>query len=294
MAFVKCSWRGMQWWTLSVFLIWKVSWLWSSCSCVVKVFLIWIPIHMVSGYHDYTYIFWNCLQWFFISRKVRNERLRNESSDTCIKAHFNYIWILFIVFVWAGSAFGVLYMPFHVAYALWVIAFVIYIMLDNGFVNELIYNFWMTLIILSIRETQKLVARKALPPYNKSCYFIKLIHHNWMVFLHACFFEQGASVEIRQAAGLLLKNNLRSALKSLDPAYQQYIKSQLLPCLGEAEKDIRNTVGTIISVIVQQGRILGWPELLQALVQCLDSNDINHMEGALDTLSKVWCTSLIS
>lgn len=109
--------------------------------------------------------------------------------------------------------------------------------------------------------------------------------NNYLVFIFA--HAQGASVEIRQAAGLLLKNNLRSALKSLDPAYQQYIKSQLLPCLGEAEKDIRNTVGTIISVIVQQGRILGWPELLQALVQCLDSNDINHMEGALDTLSKI-------
>ncbi|XWS24538.1 hypothetical protein CRYUN_Cryun28dG0111400 [Craigia yunnanensis] len=98
---------------------------------------------------------------------------------------------------------------------------------------------------------------------------------------------KGASVEIRQAAGLLLKNNLRSAFKSLDAAYQQYIKLQLLPCLGQAEKDIRNTVGTFISVIVQQGRILGWPELLQALVQCFDSNDINHMEGALDTLSKI-------
>ncbi|OMO54088.1 Armadillo-like helical [Corchorus capsularis] len=102
------------------------------------------------------------------------------------------------------------------------------------------------------------------------------------------FMKKGASVEIRQAAGLLVKNNLLSAFKSLDPAYQHYIKSQLLPCLGEAKKDIRNTAGTVISVIVQQGRILGWSELLQALVQCLDSNDINHMEGALDTLSKLF------
>ncbi|OMO87359.1 CLIP-associated protein [Corchorus capsularis] len=109
--------------------------------------------------------------------------------------------------------------------------------------------------------------------------------NNYLVFIFA--HAQGASVEIRQAAGLLLKNNLLSAFKSLDPAYQHYIKSQLLPCLGEAKKDIRNTAGTVISVIVQQGRILGWPELLQALVQCLDSNEINHMEGALDTLSKI-------
>lgn len=100
-------------------------------------------------------------------------------------------------------------------------------------------------------------------------------------------FGQGTSVEIRQAAGLLLKNNLRNAYSSMDPAYQQYIKSELLPCLGAADRHIRSTVGTILSVVIQLGGILGWPELLQALVTCLDSNDVNHMEGAMDALSKV-------
>jgi transportin-1 len=105
--------------------------------------------------------------------------------------------------------------------------------------------------------------------------------------------EQGKSVEIRQAAGLLLKNNLRTAFKSMAPVNQQYIKSELLPCLGAADRQIRSTVGTIISVVVQLGGVLGWPELLQALVNCLDSNDVNHMEGAMDALSKVYSTSLI-
>lgn len=109
-----------------------------------------------------------------------------------------------------------------------------------------------------------------------------------MVFVLVDLFPaQGTSVEIRQAAGLLLKNNLKSAYKSVDPAYQLYIKSELLPCLGAADKHIRTTVGTIISVVVQQGTIFGWPELLQALMQCFDSDDFNHMEGAMDTLSKV-------
>lgn len=92
---------------------------------------------------------------------------------------------------------------------------------------------------------------------------------------------------IRQAAGLLLKNNLRKTFSSMPSSYQNYVKSELLPCLGLPDRHIRSTVGTIISVIVQEGRISSWPELLQALVQCLDSNDLNHMEGALDTLSKV-------
>lgn len=108
-----------------------------------------------------------------------------------------------------------------------------------------------------------------------------------MLKLTICFSQQGKSVEIRQAAGLLLKNNMKTAFTAIAPSYQQYIKSELLPCLGAAERHIRSTVGTVISVIVQQGRIFSWPELLQALLNCLDSNDLNHMEGALDALSKV-------
>ncbi|KAL5561246.1 hypothetical protein UlMin_030993 [Ulmus minor] len=109
--------------------------------------------------------------------------------------------------------------------------------------------------------------------------------NNYLAFILAR--AEGKPVEVRQAAGLLLKNNLRNAYKSMVPAYQQYIKTELLPCLGAADKNIRSTVGTIISALVQLGGILGWPELLQALVSCFDSNDFNHMEGAMDALSKI-------
>lgn len=94
-------------------------------------------------------------------------------------------------------------------------------------------------------------------------------------------------MEVRQAAGLLLKNNLRTAFKSMAPPYQQYIKSELLPCLGAADRHIRSTAGTIISVVVQIGGVFGWPELLHTLVKCLESNELNHMEGGMDALSKV-------
>ncbi|KAL9333162.1 hypothetical protein Peur_073301 [Populus x canadensis] len=109
--------------------------------------------------------------------------------------------------------------------------------------------------------------------------------NNYLAFILSR--AEGKSVEIRQAAGLLLKNNLRNAYKTMTPAYQQYIKSELLPCLGAADRHVRSTVGTIISVVVQLGGILGWPEFLQALITCLDSNDLNHMEGAMDALSKI-------
>ncbi|KAL0393479.1 UNVERIFIED_CONTAM: Transportin-1 [Sesamum latifolium] len=73
----------------------------------------------------------------------------------------------------------------------------------------------------------------------------------------------------------------------MPPSNQQYIKSELLPCMGAADRHIRSTAGTIISTFVQIGGVGGWPELLHALVKCLDSNDANHMEGAMDALSKI-------
>ncbi|KAK4775281.1 hypothetical protein SAY86_010216 [Trapa natans] len=109
--------------------------------------------------------------------------------------------------------------------------------------------------------------------------------NNYLAFILAR--SEGKSIEVRQAAGLLLKNNIRTAYMSINPAYQQYIKSELLPCLGSNDRHIRSTVGTIITTVIQIGGIIGWPELLQALVNCLDSDDLNHMEGAMDALSKI-------
>ncbi|CAM8901663.1 unnamed protein product [Rhodiola kirilowii] len=109
--------------------------------------------------------------------------------------------------------------------------------------------------------------------------------NNYLAFILAR--AEGKSVEVRQAAGLLLKNNLRGSFKLLPPTHQQYIKSELLPCLGAADRHIRSTVGTIISVIVQLGGLAEWPELLKALVTCLDSSELNYKEGAMDSLSKI-------
>ncbi|CAH2051514.1 unnamed protein product [Thlaspi arvense] len=109
--------------------------------------------------------------------------------------------------------------------------------------------------------------------------------NNYLVFILVR--AEGKSVEIRQAAGLLLKNNLKGAYPSMAQDNQKYIKSELLPCLGAVDRHIRTTVGTIISVIVHIEGVSGWPELLPALVTCLDSNDLNHMDGAMDALSKI-------
>ncbi|KAA3476149.1 transportin-1 [Gossypium australe] len=94
-------------------------------------------------------------------------------------------------------------------------------------------------------------------------------------------------VEIRKVAGLLLKNGLMAVYNLIEPEHQQYIKLQLLYGLGEADQHIRSTCGTTISNVVQQGGILGWPELFHTLLHFLNSGDPNRNGGAMDALSKI-------
>ncbi|XP_022849715.1 transportin-1 isoform X3 [Olea europaea var. sylvestris] len=144
-----------------------------------------------------------------------------------------------------------------------------------------------------LREICGLLEQQMAPTSDdKSLIWQKLQHYtqfpdfnNYLAFIFAR--AEGKPLEVRQAAGLLLKNNLRSAFKTMPPANQHYIKSELLPCLGAPDRQIRSTAGTVISAFVQIGGVAGWPELLLALVKCLDSNDPNHMEGAMDALSKI-------
>ena len=122
---------------------------------------------------------------------------------------------------------------------------------------------------------------------GQACVFFGIVD----IWLNCLY--QGKSIEVRQAAGLLLKNNLRATFSSMPLPSQQYIKSELLPCIGAINRAIRSTVGTVISVLFQIVRVSGWIELFQALHKCLDSNDLDHMEGAMDAIYKVICTPVI-
>lgn len=142
------------------------------------------------------------------------------------------------------------------------------------------------------REICGLLEQQISPASDKSQIWNQLQHYsqfpdfnNYLAFILSR--AQTKSVEVRQAAGLLLKNNLKNAYTSMPMANKEFIKSELLPCLGAGDRQIRSTAGTIISVLAQLGGVTSWPELLNTLVKCLDSNDLNHMEGAMDALSKI-------
>ena len=65
------------------------------------------------------------------------------------------------------------------------------------------------------------------------------------------------------------------------------VQLALLHAIGNPSKPLRHTVGTNVAVIVGVGGLPTWPELLSAIVHCLESNDPDSLEGALDALYKV-------
>ncbi|KAL3146894.1 hypothetical protein ABBQ38_014866 [Trebouxia sp. C0009 RCD-2024] len=109
--------------------------------------------------------------------------------------------------------------------------------------------------------------------------------NNYLAFI----LSQGNSlpVEVRQSAGLLLKNNLKKQYPALPEDYRQYVKLSLLHCIRNPSKPLRQTVGTSIAVIVSLGTLKTWPELITACVQSLEGSDLNALEGSLDALYKI-------
>lgn len=115
--------------------------------------------------------------------------------------------------------------------------------------------------------------------------------NNYLAFI----FGHGRSlpVEVRQSAGLLLKNNLRLGLvrsTPSDPLLFAHIRATILEALRLSERALRHTAGTCVATIAgsERGQFLNWPELPGALVDALDSGEASAIEGALDTVYKLY------
>ena len=98
---------------------------------------------------------------------------------------------------------------------------------------------------------------------------------------------EGLAVEVRQGAGLLLKNNLRAGYVGVSAEFRSFIKAALLGVLGHASRPLRHTAGTCVVAIVGLEGLRAWPELVAAAGQALESGDASRAEGALDTLYKL-------
>jgi hypothetical protein len=110
--------------------------------------------------------------------------------------------------------------------------------------------------------------------------------NNYLAFIFAS--GEGLPIEVRQSAGLLLKNNLRAHYASIAEDFRAFIRAALLPVLGHTSRPLRHTAGTCAVTIVNHTGLGAWPELVAALAEGLDAGaDANRVEGALDLVFKV-------
>eukprot|EP00286_Rhodomonas_abbreviata_P022521 CAMPEP_0181303378 /NCGR_PEP_ID=MMETSP1101-20121128/8524_1 /TAXON_ID=46948 /ORGANISM="Rhodomonas abbreviata, Strain Caron Lab Isolate" /LENGTH=900 /DNA_ID=CAMNT_0023408943 /DNA_START=172 /DNA_END=2874 /DNA_ORIENTATION=- len=95
-----------------------------------------------------------------------------------------------------------------------------------------------------------------------------------------------ASPELRQMAGIELKNTIKSFHRTMSPAVMSFLKTAILEVLGEPSRPHKRIAAQIITTVVGIAELSAWPELLPGLMNLLDSAD--HLEGALMTM-KLLC-----
>jgi transportin-1 len=102
---------------------------------------------------------------------------------------------------------------------------------------------------------------------------------------------EGAPEEVRQTAGLLLKNNLKSGWGAASRENKVFIQNALLQSLGHPVRFLRHTVGTCVSMIARAAGPTGWPEMYLALADAIAaetaSANPNLTDGGLDAVYKV-------
>ena len=99
--------------------------------------------------------------------------------------------------------------------------------------------------------------------------------------------EPGRREDVRQSAGLLLKNNLKTSwTTTMSEEYRAFVRETLVRSLGHGSRLIRTTCGTCVAVIVRCGGVENWPTLWPALAAAVEQGDDNSRDGALDALYK--------
>lgn len=147
-----------------------------------------------------------------------------------------------------------------------------------------------------VQQIRTLLTDYQKPGTDQALIFAQLKHcenipdfSNYLSYIFAQ--DESSPLEVRQSAGLLLKNNLRGAYAAAPPEFKVYIRTLLLPCLAASNKAIRHTAGTIVSVIVGAAGMAEWPELIKAMMEVLGSlagESCGHeVDGVLDALYKI-------
>ncbi|PMB68051.1 Transportin-1 [Beauveria bassiana] len=104
-------------------------------------------------------------------------------------------------------------------------------------------------------------------------------------------FSQSEYHLVRSAAGIMLKNNLKSDWKTIPESSLQLIKLAIPIALQDKNIQIRNFAGNVATEIVQKGGLLSWPDLLPQLIETFGnvSGQVSNeaQEGAMSAMSKI-------
>lgn len=106
----------------------------------------------------------------------------------------------------------------------------------------------------------------------------------------------GLSPDLRQLAGLVIKNYTFPQLPRLPPAVQQMLKQEMLHALTDSQTDIRNTAGILIGRISESFMMDTWADLLPPLYQMLDfktHGQLALVDGALQVLTHTYQSCIL-
>lgn len=97
--------------------------------------------------------------------------------------------------------------------------------------------------------------------------------------------------QARAAAAVMLKNDIKTSYKSIPETSKSYIRSIILVGLQDPSSQMRGYAGNVITEVVRQGGIMGWPQVLSDLIALVSNVDGNvsqqAQEGAMSALLKI-------
>lgn len=92
---------------------------------------------------------------------------------------------------------------------------------------------------------------------------------------------------IRMCAGILLKNYLSKVGCSPSDGETLAMKNEIVKLIADPDLTVRRTAGMVISALIGVCGFKGWPGVMEFLVNCLDQQDANIVDGAFSALEKI-------
>ncbi|KAL4445472.1 hypothetical protein ABPG74_004546 [Tetrahymena malaccensis] len=133
---------------------------------------------------------------------------------------------------------------------------------------------------LADNQQQKQVYQK-IEEYSKSPEF-----YNYLSYILASQDNQ-IQLEIRHMAGVTLKSLVERNFEHIPEHNIQFIKQNLFQSFNDQQKAIRSTVGTLMTTIIYKGGFQKWPELIEFMIQNLQSTDQGAIINSIDCISKI-------